>query len=120
MTRVDFYILAERSRGDRFLLTCRLLEKYVQEQGVLSLPQAISRMTARPAQRLGLKDRGLIREGMKADITIFDLERIHERGTFREPNQYPEGIVHVLVNGEQALKEGELTGFRKGRVLKKG
>jgi len=120
MTLCSDAIVGGKPHPRAFGSTCRLVEKYVREQGVLSLPQAISRMTARPAQRLGLKDRGLIREGMKADITIFDLDKVHERGTFREPNQYPEGIVHVLVNGEQALKDGELTGFRKGRVLKKG
>lgn len=100
--------------------TCRLLGQYARERGVLTLAQAVSRMTARPAQRLGLRDRGLIREGMKADITVFDYGKIKDKGTFREPNQYPDGIVHVFINGYPALSDAKLTNSRKGRVLRSG
>jgi N-acyl-D-amino-acid deacylase len=98
--------------------TCaRFLGKYVREEGVLSLPQAIRRMTSFPAQRLGLQDRGLLREGMAADITIFDPDRIIDTGTFAEPNRHPVGIACVLVNGRLAVEDGKLTGVRAGRVL---
>lgn len=100
--------------------TCaRFLGKYVREEKVLSLPQAVRRMTSAPAQRLGLQNRGLIREGMVADITIFNAETIREKGTYAEPNQYPEGIEYVLVAGQMALKKGELTGIRPGKALRR-
>lgn len=100
--------------------TCtRFLGKYVREEKVLTLPQAVKRMTSFPAQRLGLQDRGLVREGLMADITIFNPETIIDKGTFAEPNQYPEGIVHVLVAGQLAVENGRLTSARAGRVLRR-
>jgi N-acyl-D-amino-acid deacylase len=100
--------------------TCaRLLGKYVREEKVLSLPQAIRRMTSFPARRLGLQDRGLLREGMVADITIFDPDTIIDKGTYTEPNQYPIGISHVLVAGRIAVENGKLTDARAGRVLRR-
>ena len=100
--------------------TCaRFLGKYVREEGVLSLPQAVRRMTSFPAQRLGLQDRGLIREGMAADITIFDSTTIIDTGTYAEPNRYPIGISHVLVAGRIAVENGKLTDVRAGRVLRR-
>jgi len=100
--------------------TCaRFLGKYVREEKVLSLSQAIRRMTSAPAQRLGLQDRGLIREGMVADITIFNADSIREKGTYTEPSQYPEGIEYVLVKGELALRKGKLTGVRVGGALRR-
>jgi N-acyl-D-amino-acid deacylase len=100
--------------------TCaRFLGKYVREEKVLTLPQAVKRMTSFPAQRLSLHDRGLIREGMIADIVIFDPEMILDRGTYAEPNQYPVGIEYVLVNGKVAVEEGKLTGIRAGKALRR-
>jgi len=100
--------------------TCaRFLGKYVREEKVLSLPQAIKRMTSFPAQRLGLQDRGLIREGMMADISIFDPETIIDKGTFAEPNQYPQGIEYVIISGQIAVEKGKLTPLRAGRVLRR-
>ncbi|MDK2882408.1 MAG: N-acyl-D-amino-acid deacylase [Bacillota bacterium] len=100
--------------------TCaRFLGKYVREEKVLTLPQAVRRMTSAAAQRLGLQDRGLIREGMVADITVFNPETIRDKGTFSEPNQYPEGIEYVLVAGQVALDRGRLTGVRAGRALRR-
>lgn len=95
----------------------RILGKYVRENKVLTLEAAIQRMTGNPARRLNLQNRGILKEGMKADITIFNPEAIIDIGTYAEPNQYPEGIVHVLVNGEQAVEMGKLTGNRSGKVL---
>jgi N-acyl-D-amino-acid deacylase len=100
--------------------TCaRFLGKYVREDRVVSLPQAIRRMTSFPAQRLGLQDRGLLREGMVADITVFDPTTIIDTGTYAEPNQHPIGISHVLVAGRVAVDTGRLTDIRAGRVLRR-
>jgi N-acyl-D-amino-acid deacylase len=97
----------------------RFLGKYVREEGVLSLPQAIRRMTSFSAQRLGLQDRGLLREGMAADITVFDPTTIIDTGTYAEPNRHPIGIAHVLVAGQVAVDKGRLTDIRAGRVLRR-
>jgi len=95
----------------------RVLGKYVREEGFLTLEDAIRKMTSLPAQKLRLRDRGLIREGMYADITIFDRRRVVDKATFAEPHQYAEGIVYVLVNGETVIDKGEHTGALPGRVL---
>jgi N-acyl-D-amino-acid deacylase len=96
----------------------RILGKYVREQGIMTMEAAIQKMTANPARRLNLQDRGILREGMKADITIFDPETIIDLGTYKEPNQFPVGVEHVLVNGQLSLNAGKLTGVRAGRVIK--
>ena len=96
----------------------RAIGHYVRE-GVIPLQHAIRRMTSAPARRLGLKDRGLLREGYKADITVFDPERVVDKATFTEPHQYSEGIEYVLVNGEPIIKHGEYMGVLPGKVLRK-
>jgi N-acyl-D-aspartate/D-glutamate deacylase len=95
----------------------RVLGKYVREEGILSLEEAVRKMTSAPAKRIGLKDRGLIREGMIADITVFDPAAVKDRATFQKPHQYPQGIEHVIVNGRLAVSAEKLTGIRAGRVL---
>ena len=95
----------------------RILGKYVREEKVLTLEQAVCKMTAQPAQRIGLKERGLIRQGFSADLTIFDPERIQDTSTYEEPYQYPEGIRYVMVNGKVVLNNGETTGELPGKVL---
>ncbi len=95
----------------------RKIRRYVFERGVISLPFAIRSMTSLPAQIIGLRDRGLLREGYWADITIFDPEKIADRATYTEPHQYADGILYVLVNGEFVVDEGKITGKRPGRVL---
>lgn len=97
----------------------RVLGRYVRERGTLTLPQAIYKMTKLPATSLGLEDRGWLEEGMKADIVIFDPEKVIDKATFEEPHQYSEGIHYVIVNGQQAVKEGEFQGLRAGKVLRK-
>jgi len=100
--------------------TCaRFLGKYVREEKVLTLPQAIKRMTSFPAQRLALQNRGLIREGLVADITIFNPDTIIDKGTYAEPNQYPQGIEYVIVGGQIAVEKGKITPVRAGRVLRR-
>ncbi len=97
----------------------RVLGHYVREKEIISLELALRKMTSLPAERLGLTDRGFIKEGMKADITIFDPETVKDLSTFGAPHQYPAGIPYVLVNGEITVDEGELTEKRGGQVLRK-
>jgi N-acyl-D-amino-acid deacylase len=97
----------------------RILGKYVREEGVLTLEDAVRRMTSFPAQRLGLRDRGMLREGMWADIVIFDPERVIDKATYLEPHQFPEGILHVLVNGRIVVTNEALTGELPGKVLRR-
>jgi len=97
----------------------RVLGYYVREKGVLSLEEAIRKMTSMPAARIGLTDRGLLKEGYKADITIFDPETVVDKATFEDPNQFPEGINYVIVNGQIALENGSFKNARFGEVLRK-
>ena len=96
----------------------RILQKYVGE-GVLSLPQAVHKMSGMPAWRLRLADRGIIKLGAYADIAIFNPWLVKERGTWTDPYQFPEGILFVLVNGVLTVDEGEHTGATAGEVLHK-
>lgn len=98
----------------------RVLGKYVREEKVLSLEEAVSKMASLPAKKLGLKERGLIAEGMHADITVFDANTIRDRATYQDPHQFPEGIHHVIVNGEFAVRDGKQTQAKPGKVLRKG
>ncbi len=96
----------------------RVLARYVRELGVLTLEEAIRKMTSLAADQIGQTERGRIGEGMFADITVFDAETIKDRATFTDPHQYPFGIRHVLVNGVPVIREGALTGAKPGRVLR--
>ncbi len=97
----------------------RILGRFVRERGILSLEEAIRKATSLPAQRLGLRDRGLLREGFWADIVVFDPETIIDRATYDDPHRFPEGIAHVVVNGVPVIDRGRHTGARPGRVLRK-
>jgi len=96
----------------------RILGKYVREEGVLTLEDAVRRMTSFPAQRLGLADRGILKEGMWADVVVFDAGRVSDKATYQDPHQFPEGIIHVLVNGRFVVKDGQQTGMLPGKVLR--
>jgi N-acyl-D-amino-acid deacylase len=96
----------------------RLLGKYVREEGIISLPEAVRRMAALPADVLRLKERGRLKPGYFADLAIFDPAKIQDNATFANPHQYATGMVHVLVNGIQVIKDGEHTGAMAGRVVK--
>jgi len=98
----------------------RVLGRFVRQRQVLSLAEAVRRMTFLPAQRYRLRDRGLVREGMAADLVLFDPERVRERASYQQPHQYAEGFDWVLVNGVPVVEEGRLTGQRPGRILKSG
>jgi N-acyl-D-amino-acid deacylase len=97
----------------------RILGRYVRERGLLTLGEAIRKMTSLPARKIGLLDRGLLRPGMWADIVIFDPATIIDTATYENPLSYPKGIRYVLVNGEVVVEEGKHTGKRPGKVLRK-
>lgn len=96
----------------------RILGRYVREEKILTLPQAIHKMTGAPAKRVGLHERGLLRQGFFADITIFDPQRVIDKATFEMPNQYAEGIAYVITNGEISVDKGKRTSALAGRVLR--
>lgn len=98
----------------------RVLGLYARERGVISLEQAVRKMTTMPAERIGLRDRGQIRVGYFGDIVVFDPKRVLDQATFQDPHQYPLGIDWVLVNGQIAVADGEFRDERAGRVLKRG
>jgi N-acyl-D-amino-acid deacylase len=95
----------------------RVLGKYSRDEKVLTLPEAVRRLSALPATNLGLDHRGFIQEGMFADVVVFDPATIADRATFDKPHQYAVGMEHVFVNGVQVLKNGEHTGVKPGRAL---
>jgi N-acyl-D-amino-acid deacylase len=96
----------------------RVLALYCRERKALPYETAIHKMTAAPAARMRLRDRGRIAPGMFADLVVFDPARVADRATFENPHQYPVGIQHVMVNGSWVLRDGEHTGARPGRVIK--
>jgi len=96
----------------------RLLGKYVREEGIIPLAEAIHRLTGLPAANLKLESRGLLQEGYFADVVVFDPGTVSDRATFEEPHQLATGVVHVFVNGEQVLRDGEHTGATPGRFVK--
>lgn len=96
----------------------RLLGKYVRDEKVIPLQEAIRKLTSLPASNLKIQKRGFLKPGYYADVVIFDPEKIQDHATFEKPHQYSTGVVHVFVNGVQVLKEGEHTGARPGRVVR--
>jgi len=97
----------------------RILGKYVREDRVLNLPEAIRKMTSFPARKFGLKDRGVIRTGAFADLVVFDPQRVVDTATYESPIQQPRGMPYVLVNGKPAVDDGRVTGARGGKVLRR-
>ena len=95
----------------------RVLGSYVRERNILSLQEAVRKMTNLPAQILSIQDRGLIKEGYYADIAIFDPKTIIDKATFEDPHQYAEGVLSVLVNGIIVVESGVHNGNKPGRVL---
>ena len=96
----------------------RFLKRYTMKEE--SLPEAIRKITSLPAGVFGFSGRGLLREGFLADIAVFDPGRLQDRATFEAPFRKAEGLVHLVVNGEAVIADGQLTGRRPGRVLRKG
>ena len=95
----------------------RVLGRYVRERGILTLEEAIRKMTSANAAKVRLYDRGLLRPGLAADITVFDAERIIDHATFEKPHQYATGVEYVVVNGTVVLDRAKHTGARPGQIL---
>jgi N-acyl-D-aspartate/D-glutamate deacylase len=94
-----------------------VLSIYVREKGVITLEDAVRKMSSFPAARIGLSDRGVLRPGMKADIAVFDPARVRDTATYEAPPQYAEGFSYVIVNGQIAYENGAMTSTRPGRVI---
>ena len=97
----------------------RLLEKFVRVEKVLTLEEGVRRMTSLPVQRLGMRDRGLLRVGARADLVVFDPGAIRDRATLSDPYRYPEGISCVVVSGQVSVNDGQSTGARAGELLRR-
>jgi N-acyl-D-amino-acid deacylase len=97
----------------------RYLGHYARDLGIISLENAVRKMTSLPAMRLGFSDRGLIRPGMVADVVCFDPEEVSDRGTYEDPCRIPDGIPYVLVNGVPVVDGGRHTGRLPGRALRR-
>ena len=95
----------------------RVLGVYVRDMKLLPLETAVQKMSAFPAQRLGLVDRGVLRQGLRADIVVFDPARLRDTATFEKPHAYAEGVAHVIVNGEIVFENGAMAAARPGRVM---
>jgi N-acyl-D-amino-acid deacylase len=95
----------------------RVLQKYVREEKILTLENAIRKMTSLPAQLIRMKERGLLIKGYKADIAIFNPETIRENGTYAEPCRYSSGTEYVIVNGKISIDKGEYNGALNGKML---
>jgi N-acyl-D-amino-acid deacylase len=96
----------------------RVLSKYVRDEKVITLEEAIRRMTSLPAQKFQLQNRGILREGFAADIVIFDEEKVQDLSTYNQPHQYSTGFKYVLVNGQLTVDEGKHNGTRAGNTLR--
>ncbi len=95
----------------------RLLGRYVRDEGVIPLEEAVRRLTGLPAETLGLRERGLLQPGFHADVVVFDPGAVADHSTFQDPHRYATGVVHVWVNGEAVVRDGEHTGATPGRVV---
>ncbi|HYH15905.1 MAG TPA: amidohydrolase family protein, partial [Flavisolibacter sp.] len=95
----------------------RVLAKYVRDEKVISLEEAVRRMTSLPAQKFGLKDRGLLREGFAADVLIFNEKEVQDLSTYQKPHQYSKGFHYVLVNGQIVVENEKHLGTRSGKAL---
>jgi len=96
----------------------RWLGRYVRDEKLVPLEEGIRRLSALPAENLGIKERGRLGAGLYADVVIFDPAKVQDHATFEKPHQYSTGVVHVFVNGTQVLKDGEHTGAKPGRVVR--
>jgi dihydroorotase/N-acyl-D-amino-acid deacylase len=95
----------------------RILSVYVRDKGIITLEDAVRKMTSFPAVRVGFIDRGVLRPGLKADIAVFDPARVRDMATFEKPHQYAEGFQYVIVNGQIVFENGAMTSARPGRVI---
>jgi N-acyl-D-aspartate/D-glutamate deacylase len=96
-----------------------VLGQFVRDEALLSLEEAVRKMTSAAAERLGLRDRGLVRDGLIADLVVFDPARVRANATYDEPRRYPVGIEFVIVNGTVVVEGGRHSGARPGRVIRR-
>ncbi len=94
------------------------LGKYVRDEKIITLEEAIRKLSHLPAENLKIDKRGLLKAGYYADIVVFDPQKIQDHATFEDPHQYATGVRHVFVNGQQVLKDGEHTGAMPGRIVR--
>jgi N-acyl-D-amino-acid deacylase len=118
MVGSDSVFAGERPSPRTYGTFPRILGDLVRGERLISLPDAVRKMTSYPAQRLGIADRGLVRDGMKADLVVFDPDTVRALATYESPRQYPVGIDHVIVNGQAVLLNGQMTGGLPGRALR--
>lgn len=95
----------------------RVHGRYVRELKTVTLPDAVAKMTSMNADKIGIRDRGRLKEGLFADVTVFDRDRVIDRATFEHPHQFPVGIEYVIVNGEVTIDKGQHTGALAGKVI---
>lgn len=113
--------MRERGAHPRAYATfSRVLAKYVREEKLLTLEEAVRKMTSLAASRAGLKDRGMLREGMKADVIVFNPQTVRDVSTYEDPHHFSEGVAHVIVNGTPVLRDGKMTEALPGKVLRHG
>jgi N-acyl-D-amino-acid deacylase len=120
MIGTDSTFLGERPSPRTYGSYPRVLGQFVREEALLSLEEAVRRMTGAPAARLGLADRGLLRDGYAADLVVLDPDRVRATATYEDPRRFPEGIEHVAVNGTLVVDGGRHTGATPGRALRRG
>lgn len=119
-SRAPYGFLSRGKPHPRSYGTCpRVLKTYCREKKILTLQEVVRKMTSLPAQKLGLSDRGLLKEGMWADIVLFDKDEVADVATFINPHQYPNGIEYVIVNGVITLEKGEHTKESAGKIIRK-
>jgi N-acyl-D-aspartate/D-glutamate deacylase len=114
----DGPLAASKSHPRGWGTFARILGHYVRDEKLLTLEEAIRKMTSQPAARVGLLDRGILRPGMAADVTVFDPATIRDVATFADPNHYAAGVKHVFVNGQAVVKDSAITDARPGRPLR--
>jgi N-acyl-D-amino-acid deacylase len=120
MIGTDSTFLGERPSPRTYGSYPRVLGQFVRDEGLLGLEDAVRRMTGAPAARLGLRDRGLLRDGYAADLVVLDPARVRAVATYEDPRRFPEGIDHVVVNGALVVDGGRHTGATPGRALRRG
>ncbi|MGZ6256202.1 MAG: amidohydrolase family protein, partial [Candidatus Limnocylindria bacterium] len=120
MVGTDSTFLGDRPSPRTYGSFPRILGQFVRDEQLLSLEEAVRKMTGAPAARLGLTDRGLLRDGFAADLVVFDPARVRSNATYDEPRRFPDGIEYVAVNGELVVDGGAQTDALPGRALRRG
>ena len=120
MVGTDSTFLGEKPSPRTYGSFPRILGQFVRDEQLLSLEEAVRKMTGAPAARLGLRERGLLRDGFWADLVVFDPARIRSNATYEQPRQFPDGLEYVVVHGELVVDAGVHTGALPGRALRQG